>query len=87
LALAASMHDAEKTVSLDAGNVKGWSRLAKAHLQLLQPDETRDALSHGLALSANNKDMLRIQVSRLRAPRQNMPRCHRQQHVQRATEI
>jgi cytochrome c-type biogenesis protein CcmH/NrfG len=56
------MHDAQKTVSLDASNVKGWSRLAKAHLQMLHPDETKDAISHGLALDAKNKDLLRIQV-------------------------
>ncbi len=56
------MHDAEKTVSLDASNVKGWSRLAKAHLQLLQADEAKDAIRHGLALDAKNKDLLRIQV-------------------------
>ena len=63
------MHDAEKTVKLDASNVKGWSRLAKAHLQLLQPDETKDAIKHGLALDAKNKDLLRIQVRRV---------CHRE---------
>ena len=56
------MHDAEKTVSLDASNVKGWSRLAKAYLQLLQADEAKDAIKHGLALDAANKDLLRIQV-------------------------
>ena len=56
------MHDAQKTVSLDESNVKGWSRLAKAHLQLLQPDEAKDALGRGLALDAKNKDLLRIQV-------------------------
>ena len=58
------MHDAQKTVSLDPRNVKGWSRLAKAHLQLLQPDETKSAIGRGLALDADNKDLLRIQVSR-----------------------
>ena len=58
------MHDAQKTVSLDPSNVKGWSRLAKAHLQLLQPDETKGAISRGLALDADNKDLLRIQVRR-----------------------
>ena len=56
----ASMNDASKTVELDSASVKGWSRLAKAHLSLYEVDETREALERGLALDGANKDLLKI---------------------------
>ena len=59
---AASLRDAEKAVSLDDANIKAWSRLAKAHLELLRAEDTRAALRRGLALDPENKDLRRIKA-------------------------
>ena len=75
----ASMHDASKTVELDAASVKGWSRLAKAHLSLYEADETREALDQGLALDGANKDLLKMKerLDELTTPLidSELPRC------------